>query len=165
MIPSSPVHTFLARAGVLALLALTATGCGVRVHYMHRGYAYGYGNYYGRYSTSHGSTGIVWNAPSPPPQPVVIATPVATGEIDVTGSDGSYGWSRTCNADVEIHRLSERMAQKGCTFESYGYDETVATCNGVSVRLRRDATHVYRICPAGTDRQQCVAAWAPVIAP
>jgi hypothetical protein len=153
----------LATFVTLILAAAAMAGCGVRVHYTYRGYAYGYGHYYG-YSTSHGSTGIVWNQPAPPPN--VIAAPApATGELEVTGSDGSYGWEKTCNADVEQHRISEQMARKGCTFESYGYDETRAVCGGVHVLLRRDATHVYRLCPAGTDKQVCMNAWAPVLSP
>jgi len=149
------------RLAILVTLLTLAAGCGVRVHYTYRGYAYGYGHYYG-YSTSHGSTGIVWNQPAPAaPAPQVVAT----GESEVVGSAGSYGWEKTCNADVEQHRLSEQMAKKGCTFESYGYDETRAVCGGVRVLLRRDATHVYRLCPAGTDRQVCMNAWGPVLAP
>jgi hypothetical protein len=153
----------LATLVTLISLAAAATGCGVRVHYTARGYAYGYGHYYG-YSTSHGSTNIVWNqAAPPPPAPNVVAMPAVGGESEVQGSDGSYGWAKTCNADVEIHRLSEQMAKKGCQFESYGYDETRAVCGGVHVLLRRDATNVYRLCPPNTDRGVCQNAWAPVI--
>jgi len=157
---------------VAALASTAATGCGVRVHYTQRGYAYGYGPaVHYAYSTSYGSTNIQWNPPSPPPPatpPATVVTytqPTYAGETEVTGSDGSFGWQRTCNADVEIHRLSEKMAQRGCTVDSYGYDETKATCSGVKVELRRDATHVYRICPAGSDRGACQAAWAPILAP
>jgi hypothetical protein len=147
----------------LTIAALTSliAGCAARVHYTYRGYAYGYGYHHGAYSTSYGSTNIQWNQPAmPAPTPY---TQPAGAEIEVSGSDGSYGWQRSCNADVEIHRLSERMAQRGCQFESYGYDETKAMCAGVHVVLRRDATHVYRLCPAGVDRAACQAAWAPVI--
>lgn len=154
----------LATLVTLISLALMATGCGVRVR---AHYAHGYGgtvHYYGGHSTSHGSTNIQWNQPAP--APVVVAAPQANGgEREVNGSDGSYGWSRTCNADVEIHRLSEQMAKRGCQFESYGYDETRAICGGVRVLLRRDATNVYRLCPSGTDRGVCQNAWAPVVAP
>ncbi len=151
---------------VTFLLAVAAmAGCGVRVHYRGGGYAYGYGHHYG-YSTSGGTTGIVWNQPAPAaPAPNVAPQQTSTGEFAVTGSDGSYGWEKTCNADVEIHRLSEQMAKKGCQFQSYGYDETRAICGGVSVLLRRDATHVYRLCPPNIDRAQCMNAWAPVLAP
>lgn len=156
---------------LVTLMAAALAGCGVRVHYTARGYAYGYGHYYG-YSTSYGSTGVVWNAP--PPQPVIVGAPpppagpatvVVRGDVEVVGSDGSYGWMRACDADVEIHRLSEQMARKGCAFESYGYDETRAVCGGVRVALRRDATHVYRLCPPGADRAQCGGAWGAVLAP
>lgn len=65
------------RLAILVTLAALMAGCGVRVHYTYRGYAYGYGRhqYYG-YSTSHGSTGIVWNQPAPtaPPPPAIVAT-------------------------------------------------------------------------------------------
>jgi hypothetical protein len=99
--------------------------------------------------------------PAPPPRP---AARVAPAESDVEGSDGTFGWQRTCNADVAIHELSARMARKGCQIESYGYDETMATCDGAQLLLRRDATHVYRLCPAETDHAECKEAWARVLA-
>jgi len=157
---------------LLTLLAAFSEGCGVRVHYTYRGYAYGYGRhqYYTATSTSYGSSGIAWNQPSPAPAPnPVNAAPAPqnaqSGDVEVTGSDGSYGWQRSCNADVEIHALSEKMAKRGCQFESYGYDETKAICSGVHVLLRRDATNIYRLCPPNAERAVCQQAWAPVIAP
>jgi hypothetical protein len=153
------------RLALCATLLLTV-GCGIRAHYRHDGISvatYPHHHHW-TYSTSYGSTNIPWSQPATP----VNAAPapnVNSVDIEVTGSDGSYGWQRSCNADVEIHQLSEQMAKHGCTFESYGYDETRAVCSGVHVLLRRDATHIYRLCPPSTDRAVCTNAWAPVTAP
>jgi hypothetical protein len=96
-----------------------------------------------------------------PPSAMVRSAP---GDTEVRGSDGTFGWQRTCDADVTIHEISERMARTGCELQSYGYDETRATCEGVPLLLRRDARHVYRLCPPESDRAACTAAWARAMA-
>jgi len=122
-------------------------------------WGYGYGHAAGAFSTSYGETGIVWNKPqgaaSPPPQ--------MQNDEPVEGSDGTFGWRRTGNADVEIHWVSERLAQK-CRVEKYGYDETQALCNATRVLLRRDDVHVYLLCARGSDRKACEQAWVVVLA-
>jgi hypothetical protein len=136
------------RLGLLAtmLLLTAAAGCRIHTHYVYEG-------------------GVAYVPPPAPPAPPAPPPPVRIrGEVEVQGSDGTFGWQRTCNADVAIHELSERMARKGCQFDSYGYDETQATCEGSRLVLRRDATHVYRLCPSDADRGACREAWAHVLA-
>lgn len=127
------------KLGFLVTLAFVAAlaGCRVRAHYVQRDYAY---------------------LPPPPP-----STRVAT-DIEVQGSDGTVGWRRACNADVAIHQVSEQMARKGCQVSSYGYDETRAVCGDTPLLVRRDATHIYRLCDPSTDRESCRHAWARVMA-
>lgn len=110
----------------------------------------------GAFSTSSGSTGIEWNPPTPP-------AGAAPNEVEVKGSDGTFGWQSTGNADVEIHKLSEAITRAGCAITEYKYDETKATCGPVEILLRRDATRVYRLCASGTDRKACAQAWAAVV--
>jgi hypothetical protein len=147
----------------VAVGALASTGCSVRYHSYGYGYGYRTAWGYGGASTSYGATGIVWN---PPSRPAPAPRQATSGEVLVQGSDGTLGWQRPGNADVEIHRLSAAMTKPsaGCQVSTYQYDETRATCNGVPVLLRRDATNVYRLCAAGVDQNQCAAAWAPVLA-
>jgi hypothetical protein len=154
----------------VALGALASTGCSVRYHAYGGGYGYGphyrtaWG--YGGASTSYGTTGIVWNQPTPAPAPAPRPAPARAGEVLVRGSDGTLGWQRAGNADVEIHRLSAAMTRQGtgCQVTTYQYDETRGTCSGTPVLLRRDATNVYRLCGPGVDEGTCAAAWAPVLA-
>ena len=145
-----------------ALLA----GCHASVSYQHVGWGYwgyggygGYGHSTGAFSTSHGSTGIVWNAPAGtgPPHAVV------QNDAPVEGSDGTFGWKRTvANADAEIHRVSGLLT-KTCRVENYGYDETQAACPSARLLVRRDDTHVYLLCARGTDRKACEQTWVSVL--
>lgn len=149
---------------ILALFAALA-GCHVGVTYTHVGWGYwgysGYGHGTGAFSTSHGETGIVWNAPSGPDG---APAAVLQNDTPVEGSDGSFGWKRLAgNADYEIHRVSEAMVRAGCTVGQYGYDETKATCGAVPLLLRRDAATVYLLCVAGTDKSACQRTWTHVL--
>lgn len=146
--------------------ALLLSGCHVGVSYTGVGWGYwgyrGYGGHImGAYSTSHGETGIVWNTPQeanggPAPSQVV------RNDTPVEGSDGTFGFQRTGNADVEIHRLSGLLAQK-CKVDKYGYDETQAVCGNTRLLLRRDDEHVYMLCAAGTDRKACETTWVGIL--
>jgi hypothetical protein len=80
----------------------------------------------------------------------------------VEGSDDTFGWKRTGNADVEIHRLSGQLSQR-CKVDKYGYDETQAVCGGIRVLLRRHDVHVYLLCAPGTDRKACEQTWVGVM--
>jgi hypothetical protein len=147
----------LLQVSALAVLALSSA---CRAHVGVGGVTYtsaSYGGHMdGAFSTSSGSTGIEWN----PPAPAAGASP---NEIAVQGSDGTFGWQSTGNADVEIHKLSEALPRAGCAITEYKYDETKATCGEVSILLRRDATRVFRLCAPGTDRNACTQAWAAVV--
>lgn len=148
-----------------ALLVMVA-GCYASVHYHSVGWGYwGYGWYAGHaggnFSTSYGSTGIVWNAPQPPPGQS-DPPEVMRNDEPVEGSDGTFGWRRNGNADVEIHRVSEQLA-RACQVGKYGYDETQATCGNVPVYVRRDDVHVYLLCAAGVDRKACETTWVSIL--
>lgn len=152
---------------ILFSLAALA-GCHAGVTYTHVGWGYwGYSTYghgMGAFSTSHGETGIVWNAPSAAGGAGGVPSPVLQNDTPVEGSDGSFGWKRIAgNADHEIHRVSEALVRAGCTVGQYGYDETKATCGAVPVLLRRDAASVYLLCAAGADKGACQQTWTHVL--
>jgi len=152
----------------LLLGALALSACHVGVTYSHVGWGYwgyhGYGHGTGAFSTSYGQTGIVWNAPSPPPGGAAPPA-VLLNDTPVEGSDGSFGWKRVAGqtADYEIHRLSEALVRGGCTVGTYQYDETKATCANVNVLLRRDAGNVYLLCAPGVQKGDCQATWTRVL--
>jgi hypothetical protein len=137
------------------------SGCYASVHYHAVGWGYwgyGYGHASGAFSTSYGETGIVWNAPQGANAPPAVMQ----NDEPVEGSDGTFGFRRTGNADAEIHRLSALVAQK-CKVEKYGYDETQALCGNMRVLLRRDDRHVYLLCAPGADRKACERTWVSVL--
>lgn len=138
--------------GLVLLLALA--GCRV-----HAGYAGGIG-----YSTSYGSSGVVYNQPGPPQQvqaaPMAAAPPGPLG-AEVRGSDGSFGW-RVPGDEAAFTRADGLVVRYGCRVDSAQPAETLAECAGVKVLLRRDPSHVYRLCVGGTDRAQCLTTWTQI---
>lgn len=92
------------------LLFFLLASCYASVSYHPVGWGYwGYGHSAGAFSTSYGSTGIVWNQPQGVPAP----HEVVQNDTPVEGSDGTFGWKRTVsNADAEIHRVSTRASRR-----------------------------------------------------
>jgi hypothetical protein len=80
----------------------------------------------------------------------------------VEGNDGTIGWrTATKGARAMFQRVSESVA-KQCTVEAKGEAETRATCNGITVFVRHDATDLYRVCAKGTAPDQCQSAWSSI---
>jgi hypothetical protein len=144
----------------VGLASAFVAGCYASVSYHPVGWGYwGYGHSSGAFSTSYGSTGIVWNQPQGVPAPHAVVQ----NDTPVEGSDGTFGWRRSVgNADAEIHRVSALLT-KTCRVEKYGYDETQAACPSARVFLRRDDANVYLLCAGGTDRKTCEQAWVSIL--
>lgn len=144
-----------------ALLLLCLGACHVRA---------GYGGW-GGYSTSYGSSGVVYNEPTAPAPPPPVATttvaapaPAAQGPLgaEVQGSDGTFGW-RATGDEAMFTRANEALVRFGCRVDSAQPTETLAECaGGVKLLLRRDPSHVYRLCATGTDRAQCLTTWTQI---
>lgn len=144
-----------------SLLLLAAAGCAI--------HAGGYGGY----STSYGSSGIVYNPPTTPapsptaPVPVAAVTTTsapAPGPLgsEVQGSDGTFGW-RANGDDATFASANDALDRAGCRVDGAQPSETLAECSGgVHVLLRRDPSHVYRLCASGVDRAQCATTWSQI---
>ena len=147
---------------LIGLGLLLSTGCYARYH------GAGYYGYNSGYSSSYGSTGVVYNQPvQPQPQAqgqVVVQQPAAVavpGE-GIAGSDGTRGWRVTVQSpEQEFQRLAQMAANARCQVEASTQTELRAVCNGnVHIFVRFDQQNVYKLCAPNTDPSVCAQVWS-----
>ena len=89
------------------------------------------------------------------------AQPINLGQ-GVKGSDGSYGWrARAANIDEAYGHAVSLAEMHGCMMDSRD-GEARADCGNARILVRRDREHLYRLCVAETDRNQCAETWAVI---
>ncbi|HSQ63731.1 MAG TPA: hypothetical protein VLM85_10980 [Polyangiaceae bacterium] len=147
---------------VIGIGLLLTTGCYARSR--HAGYYGYYGG--GAYSSSYGSTGVVYNQPQPVPPPpqaqgqVVVQQPGVAGE-GISGSDGTRGWRVVSQAPTnDLQHIVQLAGRASCQVEGMNNFEFRGSCTGnVHVIVRVDQQNVYKLCAPGTDPNACAQVW------